>query len=839
MIDSVVQAKLSRNEPALLEDQQKIVDRLNGGVLVLAPVGTGKTRVLAERLAKAIAVGGFAPERILNLTFTNRAAQEMRNRVRRYLPDEAPRLIVKTFHALCAYVLRFEAKQIGLDPDFVVFDDADSEELIRHTWAITGNDKTANGRLSEISNALHDCKAKADTTRLRVGLMSKHLFDEMGSEFADRAVRYQNLLAENNALDFADLTYLARSSFQEDTAIADRWRARFDFVQVDEVQDTHMSEYEIVRHLARQSGNLAMIGDVDQTIYEWRGSTPTKVLEQFKSDFSAYELQLSLNHRATKTLINAASSFAASYANRRTKCVAAPDRPDGEPILVHHAHDENQEGDWVAQQIARLRRGNPELKLRRVAVLTRRNSRSICISKALENAGIACVTIDQFDFFRRQEVKDALAYVRLLLNPHDSTAVRRVLKRPGHGIGDAIISAVDSVRDAGLRLSDMLDRDSLNEGDPFSELMEGLRTGSVVIIDTETTGLSPAKDEVVELAAVKLLNGKVVDELHQFIRPTIPLGESEMVHGISADFLAQNGLPARQVLSECAEFIRGSVVVGHNVGFDIKMLEGHAGKVGVELDINRVFDTLDLARRFVTLENRKLGTLADHFQIQDKPTHRAIDDAHTTEALLGHLADLAGSGMAGRRSVVANHGKAFTDIAAKFSAWRQFLTQLRPGQLLRHVLDDSGLRRYYARELKRAANLDLLCAYFDEKDKGHLETVSPEIALREIVEFTALARQMIEYELSADDRVPIITVHQSKGLEFDHVFLPGVVEYEMPDFRNNTGGKLEEEKRVFYVALTRAKQRLFISTYGVACGYRKLPSRFINAIDERYRLLSP
>jgi DNA helicase-2/ATP-dependent DNA helicase PcrA len=816
----------------LLDDQRRIVEHLNGGLLVLAPVGTGKTRVLAERLANAINSGLFEPSRILNLTFTNRAAEEMRNRVRTYLPEAAPKLLVKTFHSLCVYILRFEAKQMGLDPEFVVYDENDSEELVRRIWDIRGKTTEDNKRVSQVLTSLHDCKSKASVRKLGYGLRSKALFEVKGdTSFAEKAVIYQQRLDEHGALDFADLTYLVRAAFQNTEAIAARWRNRFDFLQVDEVQDTHISEYEIVQQLAIRSGNLAMIGDIDQTIYEWRGSTPQQVLDQFRSEFKAVELPLKLNHRATKTLIRAASSFADSYQKRYTACEAAPNRPDGELIRVHHAYDEHAEGVWIANQIRAITAADPRTPLSRIAILTRRNTRSRIISQSLEQAGVACVTVDQFDFFRRQEVKDALGYLRLLQNPKDLYAAKRVLQRPSRSIGNAALRDIVSVRDSGLRLFDFFEPAVLDNGDVYRLLFEKLAQGTVVVLDTETTGLSSTTDDVIEVAAIRLERGVERDALHKYISPTVPIGDSEQVHGISQTLLDTHGVAAHSVLSELAAYTKDAIIVGHNVQFDAKMLRSHAARVGVEFAWAGVYDTLDLARRFVSTENHKLSTLAEHLQIPAKPTHRAIDDTRTTVALLRHLIPLAEEGAAQRRQVIAQHGAKFAELARQIERWRDCSKEKRPAQLLHMVLEESGLLQFYANEGARVENLEQLCEYFGERDNALLQDAPPEFALREIVEHMTMVKQMIDFELKSQDRVPIITVHQSKGLEFDSVFVPGVVEDEMPDFRNQIGARIEEEKRVFYVALTRAKQRLFLSTHAIASGHRRSESRFIQAID--------
>ena len=247
--------------------QKQIVEFLNGGLLLLAPVGTGKTLNLAERAAFAVSQG-IAPDRILCLTFTNRAAKEMSERIKRKHPDYASKMTISTFHALCANMLRFESREIGIPSDFVVYDDVDSIELIQDIGHLEPR------MARDIYYAIGNVKINASGNLISSGDLMGDLFERMADATASMAIEYQQNLLARHALDFHDLLVLVRSMLKENEDIREHWMNRYDFVQVDEVQDTHFSEYRVVRALAQRSGNLAMIGDFDQTIYEWRGSQP-------------------------------------------------------------------------------------------------------------------------------------------------------------------------------------------------------------------------------------------------------------------------------------------------------------------------------------------------------------------------------------------------------------------------------------------------------------------------------------------------------------------------------------------------------------------------------------
>jgi DNA helicase-2/ATP-dependent DNA helicase PcrA len=803
------------------EEQQVIIDAIQGPILVMAPVGTGKTRVLAERVANAVSKG-LAPNRILCLTFTNRAAQEMASRTRIVHPESAGRLTVKTFHGLCAHILRVEADDLGIPADFVIYDEEDVKDLLGD---LVGR-RTERRELQELMNAIGDVKERAPADRLRDGIPLGDLYP--GSPWQKLAEDYHAALRARHALDFADLVYHTRFAFLAHPAVAKRWAERFDFVQVDEVQDTQLAEYEIVRHLALRTRNLGMIGDFDQTVYEWRHAEPTALIQQLEADFHPKPYPLSYNHRATRVLIAAADGVAGSFEERRTKCVPAAHCPEGDPILVHSASTEVYEADWILERIQALASGKRSFPYSHTAVLTRTNRRAALIYQRLEGK-IPCLTVEQFEFFRRQEIKDALAYLRLIQNPNDGGAMRRVLLRPARGIGEATLDAIQKEGvPAGLRLCDLAVGETLRRGDPYAALLDALRGGKVVAFDTETTGLDPSMDEVVELATLTAAKGRV-SETHAYLCNRVDVGESERIHGLSNAFLTEHGEPPVGVLQGFLRQAEGAVLVGHNVGFDLRMVRAHARRLGLDVPKSAWADTLDLAHRFAKATDFRLETLAETLDLTHKPAHRATDDVRATWDLLQALAPKIQGSAADRMRTVEKHGKAFGDLARLFDGWREAGAETRPLHLMDRVLEESGLLMYYQKEPNRVANLGELRRIFREHDDLKLD---PETSLRVLLEFTALARNPDTYS-EADNRLPILTVHQAKGLEFDNVFIAGAVDGDFPSWLSTREGRGEEERRLFYVAMTRARQRLFVSYHRQRNDRQKQPSPFLAAIPRK------
>jgi len=802
------------------KSQALIASFLKGGLLILAPVGTGKTLTLAERAAKAIA-SGIAPNRILCLTFTNRAAKEMAVRIGRIHPKDADKIIVSTFHSLCSDMLRQEAREIGIPSDYVVYDDVDSIELISEL----GRMEFIEAR--QLYYSIESTKANATGNQITAAGLLGDLFEEFPSYLAGTAIEYQKNLLLRHALDFQDLVAFTRAMLKENEDARERWMNRFDFIQVDEVQDTHYSEYLIVRALAKRSGNLALIGDFDQTIYEWRGSQPEKVIEAFKRDFAPVAvLSLSENYRSTRTLLNAAMSFAKSFDSGSPACKSNKGVKRGSPVKVFIEQDEAAEAGRIGQLISELYQENTNLQFNRIGVLTRTNNRGSTISQVLSRMSIPHVTVEQYEFFRRQEVKDALAHLKILVNPHDLSSLLRVITRPSKGIGEVTIQEIlKEGSPIGLRLPDMLDKKTMQYGEPFGALLEAFETGSIVVFDVETTGLDFGRDEVIEIAGVKLNRGRPSDEFHAYLRSATLVGESKSIHSYDDRFLDEHGEDPKTVFKRFFDWCGESIQVGHNVAFDLGMLEFHSSRLDLDFPMLPHFDTYDIAQRFLDLKQNRLADLAEHLNVGSLPAHQALDDARCTADVLAALVPLLRRDSRLRRSLVKKHGKAFYPLAEKVERWKAVASTARPSELLAYVLSDSGLEAFYKDKPARMENLDQLKQVFAVRDD---ESLHPRAALHEVIKFAALAKN-IDFLSDTDNRVPVITVHQAKGLEFDTVFIAGAVEGEFPIYLAVRDGKLKEEMRVFYVAMTRARQQLYITGFRRnGRGFSTGPSRFIS-----------
>lgn len=803
-------------------DQRQFVQYQKGCAVLQAAVGTGKTLVLAERAAEAIR-RGVDPSRIACVTFTNRAANEMRQRIIARCNRRGKDVVISTFHALCAWMLRTEAKRVGIPTDFVIFDEQDSIGILCDLAPDRGEREAR-----EIYDVISRRKTDAKDSTLRSSLSTDQLFASLSEEIRRMATAYQEVLRANHALDFADLIFYTRCMFERLPEIRERWAQRFSMIQVDEMQDTHLSEYRVLRVLAGRCQNMVLVGDFDQTIYEWRGSTPDTILNTFEQDFPDVRwFGFRVNYRATKTLIDVAATVAGSYSERTLPQAAASAHP-GAPVTMHFAASERAEAQWIGRRIQELV-GAPvgrAVPPGRIAVLVRPNHRGITISTEFERLGIPHVTVEAYEFFRRREIKDALAYLRLITNPYENRSLHRILMRSSPTQWSRVTARVQEAEHTGLRPVDLVRLAALKEGDPMGPLLDAYQHGAITVFDTETTGLRPGTDQIVELAALRLEKGQVCGAFHRYLRNTVPVEDSRYIHGLSDDFLAQNGQDPSGVLREFLAFSSGSLLVGHNVRFDLRMLRTYGQSLGLPIEPQAVADTLEFAHRLVDTDKYTLAALAHFFGIDDRPAHRAMDDVRTTCAVLDRLIPLAARHAASRRGLLREMGPRFEPMARQFEAFRQAAITMRPPDLLLQVLRNSGLGARYEKEPRRIDSLRELHRIFSEHDDPEIDPFS---SLEAIVAFASLARNVDRLD-PGDQRVRVLTVHQAKGLEFDVVFVAGLTEDEFPGYWALKQETEPEERRVFYVAVTRARERLYLTGHSMCKGYRRVPSRYFSLI---------
>lgn len=863
----------------LNEEQQKVVNEQKNNIILLASAGTGKTNTLAERVTSIIKNGNSKPSEILCITFTNKACKEMSDRVMKIVGGEAKDITIRTFHSFCFDVVRTYAKRnTDIFSDFTIFDEDDCREVINKLsyYYATSNLMATNMQIQKVIDFIKVERVRIETLEDRVLDEYKTVIDEI-FKFREEKINqvctnkgnlnlnlknyikfhgqelvtlYDSKLRDDHALDFNDLIILTKELFKDEKVVR-ALKNKFKYINIDEVQDTSIIEYSIIEKIF-EGNNVLICGDFFQTIYSWRGSDPEMIFNKFKEKYNPVENVFSKNYRATKNLNKASleflnNAFSSKVSTMYKDGILAESKEDGEKILLKETRGLREEARFIFDYVNKLCENGEDLK--RVCVLTRDNNYNIGLSEELyqiggyEGADFEFILVDQFKFFRRQEVKDILAFLKLIANRYDSLSLKRIVNRLPTGIGMRTLEAIESYKykEVGIRLADYIDPLVLEYGEKFSLLINAFEKENIIVFDVESTGVDVTEDEIIQIAAIKLnKKGEVVDKFEKFLKNKKPVKDSYYVHGFSDEMLQRIGEDKEKVLKEFVEYSKGSIIVGHNVQYDINILcsELERNNLG-KPKFKTFYDTLDIYRRFYPGNiNYKLENLSKVYDTKHKPSHDAMDDIIATgELLVRAINEKIRETSMERMALMSKHLKAFTAISKKLNELFKIAESKRPYELVACVINGFNIKSMYAgdenkEKLNRLRDLYALFRDLDDKSKGNRD------ALLDIIRITGLSNGELESLIinrTKKPRIPIITVHQAKGLEFDTVFLAGIQNNTFPSYMAIKEGNLAEEKRVFYVAITRAKKRLVI-TYNSQgkYGHRNEISQFINYIPKEF-----
>ena len=714
----------------LNDRQREAVTHAGSPLLILAGAGSGKTRVLTHRIAYLLATGRARAGEILAITFTNKAAAEMRERAGALVGDDARRMWVSTFHSACVRLLRYEHEAAGLSSSFTIYDAQDSQRLIQMVLKAQDVDikrftpKMVAARISDAKNELIGPACYAETAGK----------DPVSRIVADAYVEYDKRMRASNALDFDDLIMRTVDLLRENPLIAEHYHRRFRHILVDEYQDTNHAQYVLVRALVGDGSDgvtpaeLTVVGDSDQSIYAFRGAT-IRNIEEFERDFTgARTILLEQNYRSTQNILSAANAVIARNTGRRAKNLWTASG-DGALITLDAADSEHDEARFVVGEIDRL--ADSGVEWGDIAVFYRTNAQSRALEELLVRQGIPYRVVGGTRFYERREIKDALAYLQVISNPDDTVAARRVLNVPKRGIGAKAEEAIAA--------------HAAHYGISFG-------------------------------AALR----------HLWLRAGCPAGEGE---GIDVDALARSASP-----DEASAGSSASPSSGETAG-------------------------------------EKAG---------------ARDGVDDSAAAVESAAAPASSPVASVPSESAPEVLGITPRAAKSAAafWGLIET-LRAAEergasqadILEEVLDHTG----YLAELRRSE---------DPQDASRVENLAelhsvagafaadaPGGTLADFLERVALVADsdQVPAEGERGGQVTLMTVHTAKGLEFPVVFVTGMEDGTFPHQRSlGDESELEEERRLAYVAITRARERLYLTRAAVRSAWgtpqEMPPSRFLDDI---------
>lgn len=860
----------------LNETQRDVATDTTHHILLNAPAGTGKTNTLACRMAYLIHHEGLSGEQLLCLTFTNRACKELKKRIIERVHEKGLDVIVKTIHGFCYSVIKEDAKRShNVDHDFLVYDDEDCKallaELVQQDSLFSQGQKRLQklqqfievikkdcvlqhhyeGTPTDYEAVVHALWQHPETVRSICanynGSCDTELEQWLITNGLSLVTSYASALAANHALDFADLIVNAYALLSEPD-IQQKWCHRFRYIAIDEMQDTSEIEYKLLALLF--PGRIILLcGDYFQTIYEWRGSYPAYIMHHFEKDFAPRHLTFTINYRATETLLHASSACLAHlFPEESAKTYTTPIRPHavvkGEKIVLKGCDTFMSEGRFIFQEIAKL----PSEARKSVCILTRSNIKNKQIwnsvrshnEKVLPEAQLPFTMIDQFQLFKRQECKDVIAYLRLLVQKHDVPSLERIISRFVDRVGKRTVATIKSpsYRQLGISLTDFIDPLTQEYGDPFGLLLSSWKNENIVVFDVESTGTDTSHDDIIQIAAIRLdKTGAVTKQFMTYVKPSRPVGSSYYVHHISDEKLAAEGQDAQTAIQQFLDFSKDAIIVGHNVTYDLSILYSEMERL--QMDGRRnwpYYDTLDIFRRFYPkLLNHTLSFLSDYFQIDDKPSHDAFDDIKATAGLLRYaMVNHIAPNTAKRRAAMAMYLRLFAPLSQDIDQLRQASYTLPPAELLAKLMKESTIKSYYETHDKTGTNgpidrIENIRKLYMIAKEGHDPAQSPRDGLHDFLMMTSLSNSELDSLIAKKPQIPIITIHQAKGLEFDYVFLASMQDGTFPLSRAQ-GRELEEEKRLFYVAITRAKKKLYLTWHHYENQRRCKPSPFLQAL---------
>ncbi len=853
--------------------QQQVINELNQNILLSAGAGTGKTNVLSYRVANILNKNRANADEILCLTFTNKACRELKNRITSQLDFEtANKITIRTIHGFAYQVITTTAKKSQtIFKEFVIFDDEDQKTLIRQT--IANFPKARALDIQYIVNCIEQLKQERAlkhiytkdieddyTTIYHQHLKFNKTFNQQQNDNLTKffqfdglniIINYELALQQMHGLDYKDLIANAYRLFQDEN-ICSSWRKRYKYIMIDEMQDTSSFEYTMLENLF-PANNIMLCGDEFQTIYEWRGSNPQKILTAFTEKYNPLIINFNENYRSTRLLLEMAYNTLINLFHKETishsyaKNLLSKSSELGHKIELKQANSLVNEAQWIFQNIVNLL---PLVKTpTQIAILVRQNNYLQNLTLHLnylaniynqknQETPIHFIQIDNIRFFKRQEIKDILSIMKYLINPNDYLSLQRILINLIPNIGIRTIKQISSAEylQNGLRLSDFINANFQNPNyEPFSDLISAYLSKDIIVFDIEGTGTDIFADNIIQLSAIKIRKGKKIAEFNRYLKSDKPVGDSEKVHHISDEYLQTHGENPKLVLQEFCQFIQDAIITGHNIrGYDMDILNQNLLKHNLKpVDFSNInFDTLDLVRRFYpNLPNHKLEFLSNHFQFETKSNHNSLDDVFATWELLHKLLEDKIIPTAKKRSELINKQKnKFIHVAQIFQKLHNILNDnLLLENLITQIVKEFDLVNIYKANATQdgAVRLENIRNLF-RLAKAELNSHRGTNGIKELLEYASLSNTDLDSLTSSHPKIPIITIHQAKGLEFDYEFLAGMNDDIFPSYFSTRNGSItEEEKRLFYVAITRAKKALFLSSSG-------RPSRLLNYIPEQF-----
>lgn len=824
------------------DEQKYVIEEKQKNVLLLARAGSGKTFTVAHKIAKAIEYG-ISPEEILCLTFTVKGAGELKDDVQKYCGKDG--VNVFTIHGFCYNLIKNHLKDSAFMRDPLIADEVDVGEALTRIltdFADNGNYTLSDGLPllpeKQLAKIISQIKHKRDQLGFKylseegyavtintllyesssfnslfsvkkkgVKITDYSLLELLKKKGKEFCLTYQRYLLSSNLLDFDDLIFFAKQLLLS----KDYQKPLYKLIIVDEMQDTSMLEYQVAKQFFT-GAQVILCGDPYQTIYSWRGSTPFDIMQDFTQTYNAKTVRLIGNHRSTKLLTFAGEYYLSKTFGDENELVPPQNMAQEDKIEIVKCYDGIDEADYLFDYVK-----NYAGDLSSLCIMARSNRYLADLYKRFEKRTLTLpkqeklaffTTDSDFQFYKKPVVKDFLSFLRLLVNPNDNSAFSKIAEKYIIGVGKETISAFKDFGAYALSLSSFLKRETYDDFDPFSTLISAYKSKNVVIYDLETTGLDLEKDEMIQISAKKLTG----EEFNRFVIPTCQISQKALkTHGYDVEYITSHGgQSAKTVLTDFCKFASSCVLVGHNnSSFDDFILTRQLFENGINFTPIDTFDTLALAQTVLpNLPNYKLATCCAHFGVVNKRAHDAFADVEATcEIFLKLIDDFILPQKDARKRILSSRAKKFQDFYKDYLRMQELLSSGQALALIKFIDQTFGVLNKNSKDSDRESANDLyrvLKQLDDSKNK--------ELWLKSFLADTALSGSQLDVIIKKHGKIPLITVHQSKGCEFETVILAGASENELPSYGARQSGNEDEEKRIFYVALSRAKKK-FIATY--------------------------
>jgi len=766
------------------------------------------------------------------LTFTNRAAKSMKERIEDKHPDNG--VFIGNIHHFCSYFL-FRNKLIPLFTSLI--DEEESNQLLNEAKSLENfrEDKINNDELLRL-NSLQKLQRLSLPTDLLLPPDKNFNDINLALRVCDR---YESIKEESVLLDFDDLLILTYYHLKKDNHNL----KKYSWIQVDEVQDLNSIQWEIINLISSEGAHKVLFGDYEQAIFSFMGARLER-LHKIEKQCKVHNLQK--NFRSPSYLLQIYIDYAKAHLSPKWKKDPIPEivtSPDGDMLILSEVNGTSRdEANYIIDKILTNLIKDDE----QTAILVRSNDTAELFSKKLKLRNISHFKISGFDLFRRKVIKDTIAFLSCLYDDFDRVSWFRIFNIFGKTKTlKESRQIVNSMFDVSLYPSDYLE----NKSNSFYELEEFIdlyKNKRIVLFDTETTGLNVKNDDIIQIAAVEIINGKLGNSFNVYLKTQKDLTDSRKVHNISNELLRKSGVDSKDGLKKFLDFVKNDVLFAHNLKFDLEILLSNLSRNNIDVSSiisKHNYDTLSISRKlFPKLNSYSLEDLISEFNLEGKNSHNAVDDVLATAELVKHLVNEAENRVSHQINFINNNKNLLNTFYKNFyPIWSKWKNQLSKTTSYSEIIWD------YLNYSIEKVNYEV-----DNDDEYHLAKLlrHMEVKCGEKILSDFLKLHIGDYKIFkesdlilGDEKIIISTVHKAKGLEFENVIIPECVKGVYPSWKSTTRDVITEDARTLYVALSRAKKRLvitthsnFISQYGNI--YLREKSPFIKSIEKYFKKIS-